>query len=77
VCKYNVFYSVADKNPRILLEGRGSHVLKPQLLLLNHFKAVIIKRFHYITRNWRSLFSQVSTKCFLEVTLGASGSLFL
>lgn len=46
-------------SPRILLEGRGSHVLKPHLLLLNHFKAVIIKRFHYITRNWRSLFSQI------------------
>lgn len=46
-------------SPRILLEGRGSHMLKPHLLLLSHFKAVIIKRFHYITRNWRSLFSQI------------------
>ncbi|BFZ20641.1 hypothetical protein BsWGS_23680 [Bradybaena similaris] len=45
--------------PRILLEGRGSHMLNPKLLLFNHFKAVIIKRFHYITRNWRSLFSQI------------------
>ncbi|KAL8562888.1 hypothetical protein ACOMHN_004580 [Nucella lapillus] len=49
----------AANSPRILLEGRGSHVLKPHLLLGNHFKAVIIKRFHYITRNWRSLFSQI------------------
>ncbi|XP_041370956.1 ATP-binding cassette sub-family A member 2-like [Gigantopelta aegis] len=45
--------------PRILLEGRGSHMLSPKLLLLNHFRAVIIKRFHYIMRNWRSLFSQI------------------
>ena len=54
-----VSLSDATNTPRILLEGRGSHVLKPHLLLLNHFKAVIIKRFHYITRNWRSLFSQI------------------
>ncbi|GFN82627.1 ATP-binding cassette sub-family a member 2 [Plakobranchus ocellatus] len=50
---------VASDSPRILLEGRGSHMLNPKLLLANHFKAVIIKRFHYITRNWRSLFSQI------------------
>ncbi|XP_012935434.1 ATP-binding cassette sub-family A member 2 [Aplysia californica] len=47
------------ETPRILLEGRGSHMMGPKLLLANHFKAVIIKRFHYITRNWRSLFSQI------------------
>lgn len=47
------------ETPRILLEGRGSHMMHPKLLLANHFKAVIIKRFHYITRNWRSLFSQI------------------
>lgn len=34
-------------------------MMHPKLLLANHFKAVIIKRFHYITRNWRSLFSQI------------------
>lgn len=50
---------VASDSPRILLEGRGSHMMNPKLLLANHFKAVIIKRFHYITRNWRSLFSQI------------------
>ncbi|GFR75970.1 ATP-binding cassette sub-family A member 2-like, partial [Elysia marginata] len=49
----------ASDSPRILLEGRGSHMMHPKLLLANHFKAVIIKRFHYITRNWRSLFSQI------------------
>lgn len=53
------FVHDCSESPRILLEGRGSHVLEPHLLLLNHFKAVIIKRFHYITRNWRSLFSQI------------------
>uniref|UniRef100_A0A2C9KDK8 Uncharacterized protein n=1 Tax=Biomphalaria glabrata TaxID=6526 RepID=A0A2C9KDK8_BIOGL len=47
------------ETPRILLEGRGGHMMHPKLLLFNHFKAVIIKRFHYITRNWRSLFSQI------------------
>lgn len=55
---FNFVHDSSD-HPRILLEGRGSHILKPHLLLLNHFKAVIIKRFHYITRNWRSLFSQI------------------
>ncbi|CAG5130291.1 unnamed protein product, partial [Candidula unifasciata] len=52
-------FSGRQDTPRILLEGRGSHMLNSKLLLFNHFKAVIIKRFHYITRNWRSLFSQI------------------
>ncbi|XP_059174017.1 ATP-binding cassette sub-family A member 2-like isoform X2 [Physella acuta] len=51
--------AIFNEAPRILLEGRGGHMMHPKLVLLNHFKAVIIKRFHYITRNWRSLFSQI------------------
>ncbi|XP_052239441.1 ATP-binding cassette sub-family A member 2-like isoform X2 [Dreissena polymorpha] len=42
-----------------MLSGKGSYVLSNNLLLLNHFRAVIIKRFHYITRNWKGLFSQI------------------
>ena len=42
-----------------MLSGKGSHTLPSKLLLLNHFRAVIVKRFHYITRNWKGLFSQI------------------
>ena len=42
-----------------MLSGKGSSVLSRNLLLLNHFRAVIFKRFHYITRNWKGLFSQI------------------
>ncbi|XP_071097331.1 ATP-binding cassette sub-family A member 2-like isoform X1 [Haliotis cracherodii] len=52
-------YNAPEDEPKILLEGRGSHILNKKLLLFNHFRAVIVKRFHYITRNWRSLFSQI------------------
>lgn len=47
------------KYDRILLEGRGSHVLSGYKLRLNQFRAVFVKRFHYIRRNWKSLFSQI------------------
>ncbi|XP_053393737.1 ATP-binding cassette sub-family A member 2-like isoform X2 [Mercenaria mercenaria] len=42
-----------------MLSGKGSRILPKNLLLLNHFRAVIFKRFHYITRNWKGLFSQI------------------
>ena len=41
------------------LEGKGSYVLSKHYLRLNQFRAIIIKRFHYITRNWKGLFSQI------------------
>ncbi|XP_050394470.1 ATP-binding cassette sub-family A member 2 [Patella vulgata] len=53
-------YEQDDKNtPRVLLEGRGSRMLSKKLLLLNQFRAVLVKRCRYIMRNWRSLFSQI------------------
>ncbi|KAK3087439.1 hypothetical protein FSP39_005943 [Pinctada imbricata] len=41
------------------LEGKGSYVLSKNYLRLNQFRAIIVKRFHYITRNWKGLFSQI------------------
>lgn len=40
-------------------EGKGSYQLSKNWLRLNQFRAVIVKRFHYITRNGRGLFSQI------------------
>ena len=40
-------------------EGKGSYQLSKNWLRLNQFRAVIIKRFHYIIRNGRGLFSQI------------------
>lgn len=48
-----------DNKNMDLLYGRGSYTLNNNWLLLNHFRAMIIKRFHYITRNWKGLFSQI------------------
>ena len=45
--------------PSILLEGKGSYELHGHWLLLQQFIAILIKRFHYITRNWKGLFSQI------------------
>ena len=60
MCFYtSVSLSVVDTRNMEMLSGKGSYVLSDNLLLLNHFRAVIIKRFHYITRNWKSLFSQI------------------
>ncbi|CAC5402030.1 ABCA2 [Mytilus coruscus] len=40
-------------------EGKGSYQLTKNWLRLNQFRAVIVKRFRYITRNGRGLFSQI------------------
>ncbi|KAK3577511.1 hypothetical protein CHS0354_026468 [Potamilus streckersoni] len=47
------------RDPCRLEEGRGSYVLSKKWRMVNHFRAVIVKRFHYITRNWKGLFSQI------------------
>ncbi len=46
-------------DPSVLSEGKGSYVVHGHWLLLQQFVAIIIKRFHYITRNWKGLFSQI------------------
>ena len=50
---------VLDPRNEALLCGKGSYTLSNNWLLLNHFRAMIIKRFHYVTRNWKGLFSQI------------------
>ncbi|XP_052774715.1 ATP-binding cassette sub-family A member 2-like isoform X2 [Mya arenaria] len=55
----NIEEEARDQRNMEMLCGKGSYVLSNKWLLLNHFRAVIIKRFHYITRNWKSLFSQI------------------
>jgi len=40
-------------------DGRGSYVVTGYCLLLQQFFAIIVKRFYYIRRNWRGLFSQI------------------
>ena len=61
VCWNNINFDFSDVNTKNedLLNGRGSYTLSNNWLLLNHFRAMIIKRFHYITRNWKGLFSQI------------------
>ncbi len=49
----------ASDEPSILLEGKGSYVVAGHWLLLQQFVAILVKRFHYITRNWKGLFSQI------------------
>jgi len=48
-----------DKKNMEMLSGKGTYVLAKNWLLLNHFRAVIVKRFHFIARNWKGLFSQI------------------
>ncbi|XP_021369630.1 ATP-binding cassette sub-family A member 2-like isoform X2 [Mizuhopecten yessoensis] len=39
--------------------GNGTYRLSKKWLRLNQLRAVLIKRFHYITRNYKGLFSQI------------------
>ncbi len=41
------------------LEGRGSYKVDFYTLLLQQFWGIIVKRFYYVRRNWRGLFSQI------------------
>ncbi|CAI9718098.1 ATP-binding cassette sub-family A member 2-like isoform X2 [Octopus vulgaris] len=45
--------------PDMQTEGCGSILLTGHWLHLNQFRAIIIKRFYYIRRNWKGLFSQI------------------
>ncbi|XP_064616373.1 ATP-binding cassette sub-family A member 2-like [Liolophura sinensis] len=48
-----------ETTPKPVLEGRGSYMMDGAPLRLNQFRAVIVKRFYYIKRNWKALFSQI------------------
>lgn len=41
------------------LDGQGSYVLTGSALYLQQFCAILVKRFYYIRRNWKALFSQI------------------
>ena len=41
------------------LDGQGSYVLTGSALYLQQFFAILVKRFYYIRRNWKALFSQI------------------
>jgi len=43
----------------LVLEGVGQPSIKGSLLYLQQFLAIIAKRFHYVRRNWKGLFSQI------------------
>ena len=55
---YPLLLNIVDE-PSILLEGKGSYEMHGHWLLLQQFIAILIKRFHYTTRNWKGLFSQI------------------
>ncbi|XP_071820131.1 ATP-binding cassette sub-family A member 2-like isoform X3 [Apostichopus japonicus] len=55
-------------------EGQSSHHLRGFVLVMNQFVALIIKRFHYIRRNQKSLFSTLLLPA-LYVTLAMSVAL--
>ena len=40
-------------------EGRGSYVVQSHMLMLQQFLSIIKKRYVYIRRNWKGLFSQI------------------
>lgn len=40
-------------------DGQGSYVLSGSALYLQQFFAILVKRFYYISRNWKALFSQI------------------
>ena len=48
-----------DDTSMTTLEGYNIHPLTGYTLICQQFWAVILKRFYYIRRNWRSLFSQI------------------
>ncbi|CAD5121418.1 DgyrCDS9938 [Dimorphilus gyrociliatus] len=41
------------------LPGRGTYVVEGYKLTLQQFFAVIVKRFYYVRRNWKGLFTQI------------------
>ena len=41
-------------------DGKGGTKIKGWKLIMQQFFAIIIKRFVYIRRNWKGLFSQVN-----------------
>ncbi|ELU10178.1 hypothetical protein CAPTEDRAFT_187351, partial [Capitella teleta] len=41
------------------LGGKGTYVLEGYMLYLQQFIAIIFKRYYYIKRNWKGLFSQI------------------
>ena len=53
------FISVDKPTPPSILEGCGSYQVQGHMLLFQQFFAVIKKRFVYIRRNWKGLFSQI------------------
>lgn len=48
-----------DQNPAFNCNGQGTYRLNKKWLRLNQLRAVLIKRYHYITRNSKGLFSQI------------------
>ena len=52
------FYLLDTHN--VAAEGRGGTKTQGWTLIMQQFFAIIIKRFVYIRRNWKGLFSQVS-----------------
>jgi ATP-binding cassette subfamily A (ABC1) protein 2 len=41
------------------LQGRGTYSLEGYILFMQQFIAIIFKRYYYIKRNWKGLFSQI------------------
>ncbi|CAH1785688.1 unnamed protein product [Owenia fusiformis] len=50
--------TAANPEP-VICDGKGSYKVTKKELLFQQFIAIIVKRFFYIRRNWKGLFSQI------------------
>ena len=53
-----IFYFTEERY-NLLTDGKGSYVVSGWSLALQQFVAVIFKRYYYVKRNWKGLFSQI------------------